>query len=133
MGKQFPTHIVAVDGIIEHKGKILLIKHSHKGLYGIPGGQVENGENLIEALIRELKEETGINIEVEKLICISSNTSTYPGYGGYDIVPTKVIFGFTGNYMGGELRISDETAEVLWVEKERVLDYLDCPMSHRAF
>jgi ADP-ribose pyrophosphatase YjhB (NUDIX family) len=49
--KQFPTHIVAVDGIIENdNNEILLVKNRHHGVYTVPGGQVEVGENLIEAL-----------------------------------------------------------------------------------
>lgn len=79
--KQFPTHIVAVDGIVENdSNEILLVKHRHYGIYTIPGGQVEVGENLKEALMREIKEETGIDVVVNKLVCISSNTCTYQGY-----------------------------------------------------
>lgn len=126
--KQFPTHIVAVDGIVENdSGEILLVKSRHHGLYALPGGQVEAGENLIDALIREIKEETGVDAEVNKLICVSSNTCTYPGYNGYDVVPTKVMFGFTCTCIGGELRTSDETSETVWVAKEKVLDYITSP------
>lgn len=54
--KQFPTHIVAVDGIIENgNNEILLVKNSYHNVYTVPGGQVEIGENLIEAL----KEKSG--------------------------------------------------------------------------
>lgn len=126
MSKQFPTHIVAVDVVIEHEGKILLVKHA-RGNYGVPGGQVENGENLMEAAVREIKEETGADVEINRLVCISSNTVSYPGYNGYDVIPTKVMFGFTGRYLGGELQPSDETPEVLWVKKGRVLEYITVP------
>lgn len=126
--KQFPTHIVAVDGIIENdKNEILLVKSRDKGIYTIPGGQVEIGENLIDALIREIKEETGIDVEVNKLICVSSNTGTYQGYNGYGTVPTKVMFGFTCRYLSGELSTSDETSETLWIPKDKVLDYIVVP------
>lgn len=123
--KQFPTHIVAVDGIIEnYENDILLVKHRDKEIYTIPGGQVEVGENLMDALIREVEEETGVQVEVNKLICISSNTGTYQGYNGYGTVPTKVMFGFTCKYIGGELCTSNETSETLWVPKEKVLEYI---------
>ena len=128
MERQFPTHIVAVDGIVENdNNEILLVKHRHHGVYTIPGGQVEIGENLMEALIREIKEETGIDASVEKLICVSSNTCTYQGYNGYGTVPTKVMFGFTCRYIGGTLCTSDETSETLWVDKEKILDYIAVP------
>jgi 8-oxo-dGTP diphosphatase len=55
--KQFPTHIVAVDGIVENeRNEILLVKNRDKEVWTVPGGQVEIGENLIDALIREIKE-----------------------------------------------------------------------------
>lgn len=128
MEKQFPTHIVTVDGIVENNNnEILLVKHRHHGVYTIPGGQVEVGENLMDALVREIKEETGIDASVEKLICVSSNTCTYQGYNGYGIVPTKVMFGFTCKYIGGELCTSDETSETLWVAKDKILDYITVP------
>lgn len=126
--RKFPTHIVAVDGIVENdKNEILLVKNRDNEVYTIPGGQVEIGENLMDALIREIKEETGIDAEVSKLICISSNTCTDQGYNGYGTVPTKVMFGFTCKYLSGELSTSLETSETLWIPKDRVLDYIFMP------
>jgi ADP-ribose pyrophosphatase YjhB (NUDIX family) len=126
--KQFPTHIVAVDGIVENeKGEILLVKNRDKETWTIPGGQVEAGENLIDALNREIREESGINATVNRLICVSSNTGTYEGYNGYGIVPTKVMFGFTCTCTGGELTDSDETSEAKWVPREKVMDYITVP------
>jgi ADP-ribose pyrophosphatase YjhB (NUDIX family) len=132
--KQFPTHIVAVDGIIENeKNEILLVKSRDKGVYTVPGGQVEVGENLMEALKREIREETGVEVEVGKLICVSSNTCTYQGYNGYGLIPTKVMFGFTCNYISGELQVSDETSETVWVEKEKVLNFITVPNLVKRF
>lgn len=126
--KQFPTHIVAVDGIIENDaGEILLVKHRHHGIYTFPGGQVEVGENLMDALKREIMEETGARAEVNKLICVSSNTGTYQGYNGYDVVPTKVLFCFSCRYVDGTLCTSDETSESIWVTKGKVLEYINAP------
>ena len=126
--KQFPTHIVAVDGVIENgNDEILLVKHRGKEIWTVPGGQVEVGENLMEALVRETKEESGVDIAVNKLICVSSNTCTYEGYNGYGTVPTKVMFGFTCTYLGGEFAASDETSEARWVHKDRVLEYFIVP------
>ncbi|OAB30636.1 ADP-ribose pyrophosphatase [Paenibacillus macquariensis subsp. defensor] len=126
--KQFPTHIVAVFGIVENdKKEILLLKHRYRNVWMFPGGQVEVGENLIDALIRETKEESGMEIVVNKLFCVSSNTCTYQGYNGYGTIPTKVVMGFTCKYTGGEFCDSDETTESLWVSKDRVLEYIVVP------
>lgn len=128
MDKQFPTHIVAVFGIVENDNQeILLLKHRYKDVWMFPGGQVESGENLIDALVREAKEESNMDVTVHKLLSVSSNTCTYQGYNGYGIIPTKVVLGFTCTYLRGEFRESDETTESCWVSKEKVLDYIKAP------
>lgn len=132
--KEFPTHIVAVDGIIENdNNEILLVKNRTHGTYTVPGGQVEVGENLIDALKREIMEESGVEVEVGKLICVSSNTCTYQGYNGYGIIPTKVMFGFICKYISGELQISDETSETIWVKKENILNLITLPNLIKRF
>ena len=64
---------IAVVAIIEYNGLILVgkkikAKHFLSGAWHIPGGKVEQGETEEEALIREMKEEAGINIQVDKFI-----------------------------------------------------------------
>ncbi len=72
-----PTHIVTGAGVVENdKEEILLVK-THHGGWVFPGGQVEVGENVIDAVVREIKEESGINVTVKKLFAISSNTATH--------------------------------------------------------
>jgi 8-oxo-dGTP diphosphatase len=117
-----PTHIVAVGGIVENEhGEVLLVK-THHGGWVFPGGQVEIGENLEDALIREVKEESGIDISVASLIGVYSNTGVHKWYDGVTDVPTKLMLDFVCKSLGGELAISDETSESKWVEKEKVLD-----------
>ena len=132
--KRFPTHIVATDGIVENgNGEILLVKNRYRDIWTIPGGQVEVGENLVDALIREIKEESGIDAKVDKLVCVSSNTCTYEGYNGYGMVPTKIILGFVCIFAGGELSVSDEISEACWVDKDMVLDYIVSPDLRKRF
>lgn len=122
-----PTHIVAVGGITENKeGDILLVKTYNHG-WVFPGGQVEEGENLIDALIREIKEESGIDVEVSRLIGIYSNTGKNKGYNGVKVVPTKVMMDYVCTPVGGELCTSDENSESFWVAKEKVLDMIEAP------
>lgn len=122
-----PTHIVAVGGITEDKdGNILLVKTYHGG-WVYPGGQVEVGENLIDALTREIKEESGIDVEVSYLIGIYSNTVKNKGYNGVKEVPTKVMMDYVCRPVGGELCSSDETSDSCWVPKDKVLDMIEAP------
>lgn len=120
---QMPVHIVATLGFVENdKGELLIVKERRSGKWVFPGGQVEVGENLVDGLIREVKEESGIDVEVSHLTNIYSNTGMYEGHSGVKIVPTKVMFDFVCKPVGGELTTSDETSDSRWVCKENVLD-----------
>ena len=77
-----PTHIVAAAGVVENDKEEILLVNTYHGGWVFPGGQVEVGENIIDAVIREIKEESGINVIVKKLFAISSNTAINKGYNG---------------------------------------------------
>ncbi|MBI2561507.1 MAG: NUDIX domain-containing protein [candidate division NC10 bacterium] len=55
------------------EGKILLQRRSDNGLWGLPGGSVEIGESVRDAIIREVQEETGLTVEVVRLIGVYSD------------------------------------------------------------
>ena len=106
--KFLPTHIVAAAGVVlNQKGEVLLV-NTYQDSWVLPGGEVEAGENLIDAVKREIFEESGICVEVGELFCVSSNTGTYPGYGGVKEVPTKVIFDFICTEKSGTLAPSNQ-------------------------
>lgn len=122
-----PTHIVACGGLVEDgEGKLLIVK-THHGGWVFPGGQVEVGENLMDGVIREVKEESGIDVEVSHLIGVYTNSAIYKWYDGVTDVPTKVMFDFACKPIGGELCTSDETSDCKWVAKEEVLEYITQP------
>ena len=113
-----PKHIVAVSGLISHpSGKVLLIRGPRRG-WEFPGGQVEEGENLIEALQREIHEEAGVTASIGSLVGVYSNIKT----------PTKLAFGFLGNYVSGELTTSDESLETEWVARHSALQRVSNPI-----
>ena len=123
----WPTHIIACGGIVDDGEGNLLIVKTHHGGWVFPGGQVEIGENLIDGVIREVKEESGIDIEVSHLIGVYTNSAIYKWYDGVTDVPTKVMFDFACKPVGGELSTSDETSDCKWVPKEEVLEYITQP------
>jgi len=72
---------VTVDGVIIKNGKILLIKRRNepfKGMWALPGGFVEYGERVEDAVIREIREETGLNARIKKLIGVYSDPKRDP-------------------------------------------------------
>ncbi|MEK3835978.1 NUDIX hydrolase [Paenibacillus sp. FSL R7-0128] len=123
----FPTHIVSAGGFVEDgNGNILLVK-AHDDGWVYPGGITEVGENLVDGVIREIKEESGIDATVSHLISIVSNTAIHKWYDGVSDVPTKVMFDFVCKAVGGELTTSNETSNCRWVPKEHVLDLITLP------
>lgn len=72
---------LAVDAIILYDKKIVLIKRKnppYENCYALPGGFVEKGETVEQALIREAKEETGLDLEVLKLVGVYSDPERDP-------------------------------------------------------
>ncbi len=128
-----PTHIIAVGGVaVNEKGEILLVKDNRSG-WVFPGGIVEAGENLTDAVKREILEETGMDVEVGELFCISSNTGRHPGYNGVKEVPTKLMLDFRCTVEGGTLRASDENSESAFFPKERAIGMIQSPAIRERF
>ena len=122
-----PTHIIAAAGIvINEKDEVLMVEHHHDG-WVFPGGQVEVGENVVDAVRREVMEETGIEIEVGEVFCISSNTGKYPGYGGVKEVPTKIMLDFLCTAKSGTPRPSNENSQSAFVPRDQALQMIQAP------
>lgn len=93
-----PLHIVAAGGLFYARdGRVLLVETPRRG-WECPGGQVECGEEVDEAVVREVWEETGCRVEIERLVGIYTNP----------VPPTKVIFMFVGRHVDGEPKRGDE-------------------------
>ncbi|KMY45895.1 ADP-ribose pyrophosphatase [Bacillus sp. FJAT-27916] len=106
-----PKHIVsAATIVINEKQEILLLRGPKRG-WEMPGGQVEEGESLKEAAIRETKEETGIDIEILSFCGIFQNVKR-------SICNTL----FLAKPIGGQLMTSPESLEVGFFPLEEGLD-----------
>lgn len=96
-----PKHIVSASCVVlNDENNILLIKSPLRG-WEIPGGQIENGETIREGVIREVKEESGIDVELTEFCGVFQNTE-------HSIINNL----FKGEYIGGKLTTSDESLEV---------------------
>ncbi len=97
-----PVIIVAV----RREGKLLLVRNNHyrRNFYTVIAGFVEPGENLEECLVREVREETGI--EVKNIRYFASQSWPFP---------SSLMVGFEADYAGGELRLDQqEIADAGW-------------------
>lgn len=92
-------------------GNILLIRRSDNGLWTIPGGAMEPGESIAECCCREVLEETGIEVEITRLVGIYSNPRHVIEYADGEVRQQFSIC-FACRPSGGELATSDESSEV---------------------
>ncbi len=83
----------------DESGEVLLCRLSYVDLWSLPGGAVELGETPPEAVIREIKEETGLDAEVRRLVSVDTKSNA------------EVVFCFECEVTGGQLRTSEETLE----------------------
>ncbi|WP_328712258.1 NUDIX domain-containing protein [Nocardia salmonicida] len=115
---------VAVSAVVLDKsGRILMIRRTDNDLYAIPGGGLEAGETVSEAVAREVLEETGIRVEVTDLVGVFSNPGHVIAYDDGEVRQEFSIC-FRARPTGGSLRTSEESKEVLWVTPG-ALDSLD--------
>jgi ADP-ribose pyrophosphatase YjhB (NUDIX family) len=117
----------AAGAAIVKDGKALVTERGiepKKGLYDIPGGFLEAGEHPVEALKRELREELGVEIEVDVEDCISMVPHAYGDEADY-----VLALGFLARWVGGELRAADDVAAFRWVDLDE-LETLDFAWEH---
>ena len=108
---------LAVNVAVLHENKILLTQREDFETWILPSGGVEEGESLAQAAIRETKEETGLDVELTRLVGVYSRLGSFsPGY--------MVLF--AARPIGGEIRCQPgETIAVEWFN----FDQLPSPLS----
>lgn len=114
-GNEIP--VVGVGVALVEDGKILLVKRGRdpgRGLWAVPGGKVRHGEPMRDAARREVREETGLDVEVGEPVWVGEYIE-----GDHHIV----LIDFAGRLLGGALAAADDADEVRWVTLEEASDY----------
>ncbi|MBB4381621.1 ADP-ribose pyrophosphatase YjhB (NUDIX family) [Bradyrhizobium sp. CIR48] len=108
-----PTHPqLAVSAAIFRDGKVLLTRRARspaKGFYSLPGGRVEFGESLHQALSREVDEETGLDIAIVGLAGWREVLPATAGAGHY------LIMSFAARWVAREPVLNDELDDYRWI------------------
>ena len=124
--------VVGVGAIIVCDGKLLLEKRKNepgKGKWSIPGGLVELGESVEQTVIREVKEETGLEVEKPEHIDVVDNIiRDESGRVKYHFV----IIDYFMKLKGGTLKAASDAEELRWVTFDEVEKY-DLTKTFRAF
>jgi ADP-ribose pyrophosphatase YjhB (NUDIX family) len=119
--REYPdAPVVAVAALILDKGRLLLVKRKNepsRGLWSAPGGVVELAENVEDAVKREVNEETGLRVEVDRILTVLNH-----------IIKNKddrvrfhyVIIYFLARALGGRLMASTDAQEVKWIPLDEV-------------
>ena len=133
MGRLYPDKpIVGIGAIIVCDGKMLLEKRKNdpgKGRWSVPGGVVELGENVTQTVIREVKEETGLDVaEPEHIDVVDQITRDENGRIKYHFV----IIDYLVDLKGGTLKAASDADELEWVSLDDV-EKCDLTGTFRAF
>jgi len=93
-------------------GRVLLQRRSDNGLWGLPGGSIEIGESVSAAIVREVKEETGLTVEIERLVGVYSDpTFQIVRYADGNVVHYISTL-FACRILGGHLQTCDESLDL---------------------
>ncbi len=115
--RTFPQRpILAVSAAIFRAGKVLLVRRARKpalGVYTLPGGVVEAGETLVEALHREVREETALDIES---VALAGYREVIGRDANAGVERHFVILPFACRWLSGEARLNEELDDSRWLE-----------------
>lgn len=115
---------LAVDAVVIKEGKILLVKRKnepYKGMFALPGGFVEYGEKTEEAVLRELKEETGMKGRIKRLVGVFSDPERDPR--GH-----VVSIAYLVEPVSEGIKAGDDAADCKWI---KIDDIRDLAFDHR--
>jgi mutator protein MutT len=114
--------VVGVGGVVVRDGKVLLIRRGKEPLYGrwvVPGGTVELGESLEQALVREVAEETGLRVEPLEMLTVFDRIQRE----GQRVVYHYVIVDYLCRWLSGQAVAASDALEVAWASPDELAGF----------
>ncbi len=122
--RRYPERpILGVGAIIEDRGRVLMVERGQeplKGVWSLPGGGVEVGERLEDAVRREVREETGLEVEpvsvaeiFERIMPDAAGRTEYH----------YVLIDYLCKVTGGELSAASDASRAVWVPRDELAAY----------
>jgi 8-oxo-dGTP diphosphatase len=115
-GRTYPSRpVLAVSAAIFRDGKVLIVRRARPpahGVYTLPGGGVEVGENLHEAVAREVREETGLMVEP---VALAGYREAIVRDRDGRVERHFVILPFAVRWIAGEPALNEELSEAMWL------------------
>jgi len=119
--REFPeAPIVGVGAVIIEQNRVLLVQRGReplKGKWSLPGGMLELGESLAEGVVREVREETGLIVEVLELVELLDRVHRESIPDGERVRYHYVIADYLCRVVSGTLQASSDADAVRWIER----------------
>lgn len=106
---------------VDGEGRLLLVRREAQvfhGFWDLPGGFLEEGEHPLAALIREVREETGLDVEPGDFVGVWTDWYSEAGEG--EGVPATLNLYWTARVLGGEARAADDVSELGWFARDEL-------------
>jgi ADP-ribose pyrophosphatase YjhB (NUDIX family) len=105
--------------VTDEHDRIVLIRRRDNGLWALPGGGMELGESIVDSAVREVKEETGLDVEVTGLIGVYTNPNHVMAYADGE-VRQQFSLCFTTRLLGGDLLADSESTDIAWTPSQDI-------------
>jgi ADP-ribose pyrophosphatase YjhB (NUDIX family) len=109
--------------VTNRAGDVLLIRRSDNDNWAVPGGAIDLGESMVQAAVRETREETGIDCEIIGLVGTYTDPRHVVLYTSNGEVRQEFSIVLTARATGGEPTRSEESSEVRWVARKDLSGY----------
>lgn len=105
--------------VVDDRGRLLLHRRRDNEMWALPGGAMELGESIAGCALREVREETGLDVEITGIVGIYSDPKHVFAYDDGEVRQEFSIC-LSARIVGGDLASSDESYDVAFVEPEAV-------------